>query len=101
MEKVTEREAIKKAIAGGLVEFRGEQEWKLRLFRNLSELDPETCTTKDVDKAMIGRWWSRCYCDECAKEVKEIVVFGEDDIYAERDPRMNLCKDCLRKALEL
>jgi len=101
MEKITERQAIKKAIAEGLVEFRGEQKWKLNLYRNLSELDPETCTTKDVDKAMIGRWWERCYCDECAKEVREIVVFGEGDIFEECDHRKNLCKDCLKKALEL
>lgn len=101
MEKITERQAIKKAIEDGLMEFRGEQKWRLNLYRNLSELDPETCTTKDVDKAMIGRWWERCYCEECDKNVEEIVVFGIEDEYAECDHRKNLCKDCLRKALEL
>lgn len=101
MEKITERGNIKKAIANGLVEFRGEQRWRKKLHASLSELDPETCTVSQVDKAMNGRWWPRCYCEECNKEVSEVIQFGDDDPYAECDPRKHLCKDCLRKALEL
>lgn len=101
MEKIIERENIKKAIADGLVEFRGEQKWRKKLHASLSELDPETCTTAQVDKAMNGRWWLRCYCDECNREVSEIVKFGEDDPYGECNSVKFICKDCLKKALEL
>lgn len=101
MQKLTERELIKRAITEGLRDFRGETKWRKKLCDSLSALDPETCTSADVNKAMDGRFWQRPYCEECDSLHDEVILFGTADPYGECEQTKQLCKDCLRKALEL
>lgn len=101
MKKRTEREAIKEEIKRSLVVFVSDRKRDRQIRENVLGLDPETCTVKELDRALLDRLWNRCYCEECGKDAKEVIIFGEDDPYAERDPRRYVCKDCLRKALEL
>lgn len=43
--------------------------------------------------------WYRLSCDECGKEVKEIVIVGEEPDYESNTAHM--CLDCLQKAVKM
>jgi hypothetical protein len=68
--------------------------------KELSALDQETATAKDVAE-IIGNnsWAGMLTCDECGKEAWDLVQLGEEPDY--ESSTASICVDCLKKAVEL
>lgn len=56
-----------------------------------------TATTPEQCLEIIGNDWCRCDCDECDKEVNEVVELGDPPDYESNT--VHLCFECAKKAL--
>jgi hypothetical protein len=71
---------------------------KKERYEALVALGPEP-RPEDVETIIGNRSWTRIRCSECGKEAGEVVEVGEEPDY--ESSTTWLCKDCLRKALNL
>lgn len=81
--------------------------WKLQYGRTrtdianlLEALDVETATAEDVERIIgNGSWVHPIPCDECREKHEIVVQLGEEPDY--ESSTVNICQECLRKALML
>ncbi len=64
----------------------------------LDELDLETCSRGDVDKAIGVDGWVDTKCDACDENKDTLVRLGEVPDYESRF--IDICPECLAQALE-
>lgn len=53
----------------------------------------------DVNAAIGNTSWTDCRCDECGKQVEQLVQLGQEPDY--ESATANICFPCLKKAVKL
>lgn len=107
MKYVSAREYIVRAIkdilaTDGVFEHPYTKKKYKKLREEVSRLDPQTVSAKELDHILrnVPGFNPRTLCDECGKLKDESVLLGWDTDSDYRCP-FYICKDCLKKALEL
>jgi hypothetical protein len=63
----------------------------------VKKLDPDTCTSKDVDKAIGTTGWGDNKCGECGEDRDVLLRLGQEPDYDAR--YWEICLPCLKKAV--
>jgi hypothetical protein len=73
---------------------------KADIAKRLDALGPDA-SAKEVENIIGNNTWTELNCDECGRDMSAVVRIGDpsDDDYERRD--VDLCEECLRKALDL
>jgi len=70
---------------------------KLEIFKQLQQLNLETCSAKDVADIIGNSSWTTLQCDECGQETDWVLRVGEEPGWESRTAI--LCKSCVGKAV--
>lgn len=65
----------------------------------LKSLDIATCSREAVDEIIGNSTWTRNECDVCGQDVDVVVHLGDKPDYDAQ--WIDVCPDCLKKAIEL
>lgn len=107
MRLIHKRDIIRGVRARWLIDYRDWKDTKLCTWCNrtvgdikkaLADLDLETCSEEEVDKALGTKGWATNECDNCGQNVQTLAHFGDEPGYDAR--WQNLCIDCLKGGYE-
>ena len=100
MKLVTERSLIRNVHERWLSQYPNPQGDRLRVLLELTDLDRETATAKDVEK-IIGNdtWVMPNTCDECGARGKPVVQICEEPDYETHTAW--ICQACIERALRM
>lgn len=95
MEIITKREQIKAGISDWS-RYYGYRPHCSGQLSKLQQLDPETCSSEDVEKVIGNDSWTALYCDECKRPVEAVAQFDTEDY----DRPLRICLSCLKAAVK-
>lgn len=76
--------------------YKGVDQDKLDILKNLEALDLATCSAEDVDRVIGNNSWTCVDCNECEAKTDWVIVVGEEPDYESQTAR--LCRSCVQRA---
>lgn len=98
METITKRQRIAGSIPNFIQQYLGSSFDRTKEIDLLRQLDPATCSAKDVDDIIGNNSWTVLNCGECKQPVETAMYIGERP-HNDYDNGAILCISCLKEAV--